>query len=357
MSFYTVINEWFLRKQNTAAKRTTLYKKLGVYVQNGLPIDVAMERLYVRVSQEGTKHDTTEALALRDWLELKNDGNSFAASIQSWASPEEYQIINAGEHTGRLPEAFEQLAETTTITKKLKKAVVRPLFVPVFGIAAITFFLVTINKMAVGILTNMMPMSEWVGLSLLLKYMSIFTEHFLFPVLIGLAIFGCLVKFSLPRLTGPFRRAIEGFLPYRMHRLVSASTFMLTLSNMMQARVSVDEALGFMSKSGSRWYRDQVNSILEGMDRKSFANAALTSRNKFLDEEIVGDLLVYEETTGLAEAIGTIARTWADENIEAMTRIAFVIKLSSLVFLILVAAATVGGLIGTSLQLLVYLRS
>lgn len=357
MGLYTKINEWFVRQQNSAKKRSTIYQKLGVYVQNNVAIDDALNRLHLRYSKNRTKYDTAEALALRDWYAKKDDGGSFAASLAGWATDDEMRIVHAGEENNRLPEAFDQLAENAELEKRLKKGVISPLLMPLLGLGVITGLITIVNTMIFPIMAGMMPVEEWTGLSLIMLYTHYFAVYALWPLWALAIIMWALMLYSFPRLTGGWRRVLEILPPYRLYRLLATTSFLLTLSSMLKAKVPIDEALGTMSATGGQWYREQVGLILTQMHRDTFTVAALKSPGKFIDHDILEDLLVYEETSAFDVAVGQTSRAWANENIEGLASAASQIKLFSMMALVLLAAFIIAGIAGTVLQLMVYLQS
>ena len=84
------------------------------------------------------------------------------------------------------------------------------------------------------------------------------------------------VVYALPRWRGPVREAFSGVWPFSMYRFLWGTSFLLSVSALVEAGRPVGDALTLMEQQAKPWYRDKLRKVQDKMDRACERNGLLT---------------------------------------------------------------------------------
>jgi type II secretory pathway component PulF len=337
------LNERFIRFQfrTGGAARRRLWMKLERLVDNGVPLLDALTSIRDRRVRAG-QGKSTLVQALDSWILELNKGKGLHTAVDGWVSDQEMLLLNAGSKSGDIAGTLRMIIRNMESAGKVKSAVIKgsayPSFLLVFAFGAMYLF----GFLIVPAFTSAVEGAQWTGLAAALIGFSAFVREWIVVIVAILVAIIMLFFISLPRWTRTLesvRVKLEQFPPYSLYRTIHGSSWLISLSSMMEAGMRLEDALLALKANSTPWMADRIDGALRGIrSGKNLGDALTASGYKFPDQDIIDDLAIYSSLSGFAEALKILGDEWMEGSVVRVNTI------MSMVFVI--GLVCVGGLIG-----------
>ena len=220
--------------------RQRIYGKLAKMLENGMPLIGALEEIRKRESRGGKNDKDALVIMLDAWIREMPNGRRFSDAVIEWIPHEEFMILSAGDESGTLDVSLTAVIQMTVAARKIRNTVLGGIAYPAALFAISMVYLYIFGVKVIPQFANVTNPESWHGAAKSLYIMSGFVRHWAIPLLMafGLAIAGLLA--SLPRWRGKLRVFLDERLPpFTVYRLMTGSTFLLAVSALIGAGVSV----------------------------------------------------------------------------------------------------------------------
>lgn len=307
---------WMTRKMFSSKMRMRLYSKLGKFIANGVPITHALDEIYVHVSLEGKKPTATAAVVVDDWRRSIRNGRSFSRAIADWASPDELSVLDAGEISGRLDKAIEDVVFINEARKRIRGAIFGLIY-PLVLVATTCFYLYIFGSQVVPAFKQILPVGKWQGTGAQMAVLADWVMHWMVPTLIGFGVALTVAISTLGSWTGRLRRVIDHVPPWSLYRLAIGSSFLISLAALLHAGVPVPEALRIIHQTASPWYKERLAAtrrlVLNGA--RNIGDALHQTGYSFPSWEMVIDIRSYASLDGFEDMLDRLSRQWLNDSV------------------------------------------
>lgn len=281
-------------------QRLALYEMLGSLVKGGVPIDVALRRLYERKAAK----NRPESFILRKWLTKMDHGMPFHDAIKDEVPAAEQVLIIAGGMSDDLHGGLAQAVRATKGAQEIKNVLIGGMSQPAFLMLAVFGVLIGFAKYMAPEFSQMLPEARWAGYSGMLLRVSQFVASWWVVVMAAIAAVVSLFFWSLPRWTGPVRGSLDHRLPYSVYRSYSAATFLIALSALLRAGIPLDGALKRIRANSSPWQAAHVGKMLRKMENGSDPGTAMDTG--LVDDATSDQLYIYSKSVDFSAALKDI---------------------------------------------------
>lgn len=312
--------EVFLCKiQLSASKRMRIYSQLSRFISNGVPLSKALDTLYVNITRGGKKNKTVQAIAIKSWIKSIRNGWTLSQSLVGWADADEISVIHAGEISGSLDKAFENVIYINKSKKLILKALFGLLY-PLVLLSSTFFYLYIFGVQVVPAFEEILPVEKWNETGMIMKSLSDFVQNDLLYVIFFLVALSAIIFFSLPRWTGRLRNLFDKLPVWSLYRTKVGCEFMISLCALIEAGVPSPEALLTLSMRASPWYKEKLivtrRMMLGGA--RNIGDALEGTRFDFPSFEIVCELKTYASLDGFEEMLHEIGHQWLELSVERL---------------------------------------
>lgn len=312
----TGIDLWLTRRMFTAKMRMRLYEKLGKFIANGVPITHALDEIYIHVSLEGKKPTATAAVVVDDWRRSIRNGRSFARAITDWASPDELSVLDAGEISGRLDKAIEDVLFINVARKRIRSAIFGLIY-PLVLVATTCFYLYIFGNQVVPAFKQVLPVSKWTGTGAQMAALAHFVTDWMLPLLLTFGAALVVILATLGSWTGRLRQVFDSVPPWSLYRLAIGSSFLISLGALLHAGVPVPEALRIIHQTASPWYKERLAAtrrlVLNGA--RNIGDALHQTGYSFPSWEMVIDIRSYASLDGFEDMLDRLSRQWLEDSV------------------------------------------
>lgn len=310
-------NAWWAKLNFTASKRIRIYSKLSKLLTNGVSVLEALEMLHKQAARKGAKEPV--AVVLSEWINGVKNGEKLYIVMKSWIPESERQLVGAGEESGVLESAMLSVVEQVQAQKAMKGAIFGGISYPSVLLIMVMGLLWYFGTQIIPQFTRVSSASSWTGAAKSMAVMSDFVRNWSLLVIGSLA--GVIAAFvaSLPRMTGNIRVFLDKMLPYSIYRLWISSGFLLSLAALMKAGTRIEDALAMLRESASPYLKERIDGAIYGLRSGVNLGKALDQAGYgFPDQEIIDDLVIYADLSGLDSAIETVGRDWLESGVKTV---------------------------------------
>lgn len=311
------IERYFNKLQLTLTKRSRIYSKLAKFIENGVPLNLALDTLYQHVSKGGKKNKKIEAVAINSWRTSIRNGKSFSQALSSWVNPEEVSVLNAGEISGRLDTALANVIDMGKAKKEIKKALFGISY-PLVLVCCLMFYLYIFGVKVVPAFEKILPVTKWTGAGLQMEHLSQFVLHRMIYYALAVILLIIIVIITLPRWTGKLRTYFDVLPIYSTYRTIVGCQFMIAFCSLLQAGVATPEIINILNKFASPWYRERLlktRTVLLG-GAPNIGEALGKTGLRFPSDEIIIDLRTYAALDGFEEMLNDLSRQWLETSVD-----------------------------------------
>jgi type II secretory pathway component PulF len=273
------------------------------------------------------------------------DKKSFAHSIRPTVPEMDGMILVSAETTGRLAEGLRFLARAVNITNKMSSTIKKAIMTPIMLILMMMGVLSAFALFMVPTLSTIYKPDLWPFMGKVVFYMSRTTLIGGPFILLGVGIVAFFFSYSLPRWTGSMRSRCDKHLPFSVYRDYMSGIFLVTLASLMQAGVSLTEALQKIRETASPWMRSHINVMLKRLDKEPDRPARALDTGMFT-RALADRIADFGERSNFREAISKV-------GLQGVDKVMSVVETSSNVMnkvLLLVVGVTIGILIAGTMQ-------
>ncbi len=331
--------------------RLRFYEKISKYLSNGIPVSYALNELYTFTTENGRKESTSSVVTM-DVLKSVRNGTSFSEAMRTWAPPDELSILSAGEHSGKLSEAIDNVIYINQTKKKIKSALFGVVY-PLVLVLTTCLYLYIFGNRVVPAFSQVLPVDKWQGTGHLLYYLALYVQNYLMLTIALMIAVVFAIIFTLGRWTGKIRSFFDRFPPWTIYKTVVGCGYLLSFSSLIDAGIPAPEALRIMARTATPWYKERLLSfrmlLLNGA--RNIGEAMHLSGYLFPSKPLVMDIRSYASLDGFEMMLGKLARQWQDESIVAISRQMDVLRNVAIVFMGFVFMWIVSGMFALQQQI------
>ncbi|NIL03663.1 type II secretion system protein F [Yersinia mollaretii] len=304
-----------------AKTRMGIYEKLGKFIANGVPITQALAEIHLHLSVDGTKPNNPKAQAVEQWRRTVLNGQPFARALQGWAPKNEISLLEAGEISGRFDQAVQDVLFVYTAGKRIRSALAGLVY-PLFLMCTTGLYMYIFGTQVVPAFDAILPKERWQGTGHTMALMAEFVQTGLLPLVIFLIIMVIVILSTMAIWTGKIRRVFDRFPPWSIYRLVIGSNFLISFSALLNAGISVPDALQILARNASPWYRERLLAtrlqMLNGA--RNIGDALHRTGLNFPSWEMIIDIRSYSALAGFDDMLNKLSREWLDDAVVGINR-------------------------------------
>nr|MBQ0091395.1 type II secretion system F family protein [Candidatus Enterousia merdequi] len=322
----------------------SITRKLASLLRNNFTLMDALHRVEMIESKNGRKPDEPFAIAMREIQKNLERGMTFAEATSGWVPSEETLLLTSGNVSSLLI-SLENVSSIVEGISRIKRALLSAIAYPLFLFALTIGIIVMVGIYLVpplvesagnnvvwgGTAASLVWVSEIAG-----KYWHIFAGVFI-------AVIG-VVWASLPVWTGKLRTLFDKLPPWSTYKLELSVSWMMSLSAMVSAGVSVPDAMRMLSEKSNRYLSEILDETLHYIaNGENLGNALALTGKDFPNSEIIGDLTIYSDMNDFDKNISKIANDYMNESVRKMESISNVLNSIGIILVSLIIGWVVFG--------------
>ncbi len=308
------------------SERFRIYRKLQGMMAMNEALSRCLERLYNNVTERGRYPRKAAALALKEWFERDRAGESLSEAMVGWVPLSELFMIKAGEEAGQVALAMQQILEMGDRSKEMKGAIIQAVGYPVFMLMLLGAVLWLFGVNMIEPMRQMAPpqviasMGSLASVSDYIRSWGLLTLVFVIGLMVGLAML-------MPVWRGHVRAMFDMFPPWSWYRLWQGSAFLLSMSALLQAQVSLKRALEVLEVQANPWLKQRIAATREEVMRGRNLGEALRQTNyNFPDPQLALDLEILSERSDVADVLRKVTDEWMREQIDKLRSQAQIVR-------------------------------
>lgn len=315
--------------KNNIKIRMKLYKKMASLLKQSMSIkDIVAEILRAK------NDDSPEIHFLKNIQVGMEKGKDFSDSIVGWVTDNELQLIRAGEKSGDLEKSFKMAIKLTQRLKEIKTRIIKETAYPavLFVLAIAMMFGLSVSIMPALIETS--NPENWPTTSKNLYLTTNFIRDNIFFIILFLTLITTLISYSLGKYVGVLREKLDKIPPYTIYKEIQSSIFLISLSTLLSAQVSLKESIVNLKKQASPYLKGKLNEMIKRIDKGDEPGKSIST--DFMGK-IKSDIQIYSKAADFEEAMLELGEEAMEERLETISR-----NMSILRFLMLLL---IGGVI------------
>lgn len=352
----------FYAAQFGKKERIQFYESLMGVLEDGIPIEVALETVQKAFSNDGKELHPVSIICSEIAMSVRG-GKSLAQSCRSRLPYEEASLIETGEQTGNLVQAFRDCVRIIEIRQRIARLIQSVVAMPSLTWSLMWALLYVIALWMVPSMTKRSDPEAWTGVPALLYHLSNLVSHYGFfilgavvivmltstltlPVFCGLALepTSPTWKIQLSRIMQGARLKMESAPPWSTYKVLHGSIFLMNMSVMLRSGINQLDALTILKRGAPPWLRERLDAIHYGVrSGKNFGQALKLAGHRFPDAMAIHYLEVLAVRKGFAESMERFASRWLEQTlrkVEATSK--FLIAFSSVCMGVLMILVVVG---------------
>jgi len=325
-------------------KRMAISRKVASLLRNNFTLMDALHRIEMIESHDGKKPNEPFAIAMRDIQQNLEHGMTFAQATRGWVPNEETLLLTSGNVSSLLI-SLENIGRIVGGINRIKRAMLSAVAYPLF------LFMLTVALVIMVGLYLVPPLADaagsdvvWRGTAASLVWVSSFAGkywHVITGVFIGLII---IIWSSLPVWTGKLRTMFDSLPPWNTYKLQLSVSWLMSLSAMVAAGVSVPDAIRLLADSSNRYLSDILDETLHYIaNGENLGNALAMTGKDFPSSEIIGDLIIYSDMNDFDKNLNQIADDYMEESVRKMESISSALNSVGIILVSLVIGWVVMG--------------
>ncbi len=295
-------------------KRISLYERLTAYLENGIDAVTSLKRIRKRYLAS----KDYRAGIIGDWLDTMEQGGKLSDALLEWVPPAEHMLISSGETGGGLNKGLREAVVVSVAASKMRAAIWAGAAYPLVLTIMLLGMLLMFRWEMVPVFETLLPVEAWTDSARLLNNIATFVEeHLTVVVLFFGVLFFCILK-TLGAWRGEVRRKIFDKLPpWSIYQTQQGASFLISLASLLQANVSVFDALKLMHKTASNWMKEHLEMMMENMNLHGMPVGKALGTG-LLDKETEGDVEDYGELGNFQDAIQKIGKDSVEVGVRSI---------------------------------------
>lgn len=325
-------------------KRMAISRKVASLLRNNFTLMDALHRIEMIESANNTKPNEPFAIAMREIQKNLEQGMTFAEATDGWVPKEETLLLTSGNVSSLLT-SFENITRIVDGITRIKRAMLSAVAYPLF------LFMLTVGIIILVGLYLVPPLAQaagsevvWRGTAASLVWVSAFAGKYWHVFAGFFIIIASIIWASLPVWTGKMRNLFDKLPPWNTYKLQLSVSWMMSLSAMVAAGVSVPDAMRMLADKSNRYLSNILEEALHYIANGENLGSALAMTGKdFPNSEIIGDLMVYSDMNDFDKNISQIANDYMEESVRKMESISNVLNSIGIILVSLIIGWVVLG--------------
>lgn len=354
--------ETLYAKQFGKKERFQFYESLMGVLEDGIPIEVALETVEKAFSNNGKELHPVSIICGEIAMTVRG-GKSLAHSCRAHVPYDEASLIETGEETGNLVQAFRDCVRIIEIRQRISRLVRSVVALPSLTWSLMWALLYVIALWMVPSMTRRSDPETWTGIPALLYHLSNLVTQYGLVLLISLLAVIVIAVATLPVFCGlkikpdsptwqvqvsrtlqVARLRVESFPPWSLYKVLHGSIFLLNMSVMLRTGINQLDSLAILNRSAPPWLRERLDAIHYGVSSgKNFGEALKLAGHQFPDAMAIHYLEVLATRKGFAESMERFANRWLEQTLLRVDATStFLIAMSSVCMGVLMILVVVG---------------
>lgn len=311
--------------------RAQIYTTLAMLLENKVPLVRALDKLYEVHSDGGKDNYAAASIFLAEARAIIREGKPLSEAFGNYISTEEASIIQAGERSGRLREAFRDAIDNIKRKKQIRSAIRSGAAYPIVLSILLGFMLYIVAKRLMPTLAKAVDLDTLSGAT---HWLNVISSAFInYGVLAGVvsAVAIGAIAWSLPNLTGRLRVRLDRLPPWSIYRANHGSAFLLNVAVMLQSGIKLLDALQQLYDNAEPYMRERIGAAIQGIQRgRNLGEALADTDMDFPDRAAVRLLRLLAGNSGFEQSLQNFAIQWADDTVarvQATMRIFFMVSI------------------------------
>ena len=325
-------------------KRMAISRKVASLLRNNFTLMDALHRIEMIESKDGQKPNEPFAIAMREIQKNLERGMTFAEATAGWVPNEETLLLTSGNVSSLLI-SLENITRIVDGISRIKRALLSAVAYPLFLFALTIGIIVMVGVYLVPPLIEAAGSDVvWRGTAASLVFISGIAGKY-WHVFAGvfIAIVG-VIWASLPIWTGKLRTLFDKLPPWNTYKLQLSVSWLMSLSAMVSAGVSVPDAMRMLSDKSNRYLSNILDEALHYIaNGENLGNALALTGKDFPSDEIIGDLMIYSDMNDFDKNISQIANDYMEESVRKMESISNVLNSIGIILVSLIIGWVVLG--------------
>lgn len=325
-------------------KRMAACRKVASLLRNNFTLMDALHRIEMIESRDGKKTGEPFAIAMHEWQKNLEQGMTFAEATRGWVTPEETLLLTSGNISSLLI-ALENVGHVVGGVKQIKRAMLSALAYPFF------LLLLTIGIIIMVGIYLVPPLAEaagnnvvWTGVASSLIWVSSFANKYWYVFACGIVAVVISVWLSLPIWTGKLRVIFDRFPPWNVYKLQVSVGWMMSLSAMISAGMTIPEALKLLADNANRYLSYILNEALHNIANGENLGVALSHTGMdFPSNELIGDLMIYSDMNDFDKNMSKLAKDYMEESVRSMENISSTLNSAGIILVSIIIGWVVFG--------------
>ena len=333
----------FVFKTDTE-KRMAISRKVASLLRNNFTLMDALHRIEMIESKDGKKPNEPFAIAMRDIQQNLERGMTFAEATADWVPNEETLLLTSGNVSSLLI-SLENLTRVVGGINRIKRAMLSAVAYPLFLFALTVAIIIMVGLYLVPPLAEAAGSTVvWRGTAASLVWVSGIAGKYWYVLAGTFAGLIAIIWLSLPIWTGKLRTLFDKLPPWNTYKLQLSVSWLMSLSAMVAAGVSVPDAMRLLSDRSNRYLSDILDEALHYIANGENLGKALADTGKnFPNEEIIGDLQIYSDMNDFDKNLNQIAVDYMEESVRKMESISSVLNSVGIIVVSLIIGWVVMG--------------
>lgn len=305
-----------------------MYEDLAAFIAAGLPPFSAVQGIL----EVHELRKNPLARMTREWASGMERGRGLAEVLQPWADPAEVAMIGAGERAGTLENALREAARLTRARHEMIAHARAKLTMPVIQILALFGLMYYIAATIVPAAKRLLPEQYMPGFAKGYFAFGDFTILWGPWIILSIVVMLAVIFRSMQRWTGPLREWFDGRFPWTLFRMMQSAFFLITVSAMMRAGMTMPAALAEIKRFAGPWMREHIQRMIDRLERGKRETVAMDTG--LLLDNMSDRLLIYSRLPDFTVIMENLGR---DAIVELRVSIDNIVGRINLVVMITVA--------------------
>lgn len=354
--------EGFYAAQFGRQERIQFYESLMGVLEDGIPIEEALETVERAFSNGGRDLHPVSIVCNEVAMGVRG-GKTLADACRVRFPYDETSLIETGEDTGGLVQAFRDCVRIIEIRQQVSRLVLSVVALPSLTWSLMWVLLYVIALWLVPSMSRRSDPESWTGIPALLYLLSdvvssygviivaailavILTSIFTLPYFCGLRVTPTspIWKIQMSRVLQMARLRLEGMPPWSIYKTLQGSIFLLNMSVMLRTGINQLDALDTLKRSATPWLQERLDAIHYGVSSgKNFGQALKLAGHQFPDSMAIHFLEVLAPRKGFAESMERFANRWLDQMLRRVDAVSkLLIALSSVCMGVMMILVIIG---------------
>lgn len=321
---------YIAKKLLSTTDRIGLYEKMADYLDEGISLDNILLTLSQEYLGAGFLGFDSRGVMLYSWFKDIESGIPLSKAMMPWIPPSEFMLIQAGEESGTLSQAFKNAVTATSAVSGMIGAVIAAMAYPVMLLVILIMIVVGFSLFAVPMLTELKDPSTWPSASQSLYTLSQIVVHKWWLISLSFILLVTVVAWSMKNLSGDIRKYLDKIPPWNMYRAFQSSIFLISVSAMMKTGKPIFESIDQLNAASSKYVSSHLRVILGHLNSGSPTGKSLC--NGFFSKETEIDIKISSKTSNIEGSMEIIGRKAIKSSISTINAISSIVKTLAMIF-------------------------